>query len=489
VKVKANLMRINKYLLSRDGYILIAMVLVAILIRLPVMSFRGYYADLSLYINWGTAANQHLSSMYTTLSTTRNAGNGGFSGGGFIGGFGGGFGAINYPPGMPYVFGAVVYLYNHFLTQLNHVSLESIIRSNGIGPFVAKIPLLLADVALIIFLFVKARERHSRKFTSLAIASLAFSPALLYNGVVWGQTDVLASLPVIVAIFAIISEQYIIGGVSIALAVLLKPQPVIFLPLVLVYMYRWTNTRKLTKFCIAGLITGLLLLLPILVPHFQLMDMFKNMQAESYNDNSSLTSYAFNFWWLMGYQNQTIGSTFMGIKSGIVGDLLFGLVTLVCCIQIWRHREPVYLFFGMAIEIFGFFMFMGGQHERYLFMFIPLALASIIVVKRKGANHLTALYVIGTGLCFLNMCMTVSSGMAGANGQIIPFLSLQSLSDYFSTNLDSLGQSIAFFHLVAFLYALSVYLNHNFEPLEQLEPADSPIAQAEIAESPNLQIG
>jgi hypothetical protein len=462
--MKAVTIQIKQFLMSREGYTLLGIILGAILIRFPLMSFRGYYADLSLYVNWGNSVNQDITNIYTTSSPLANGGFQGFGGNqGFQGGM---MSGINYPPGMPYVFGAVVYFYNHVLANIYHTSLSSIIRTDGIGPFIAKLPILLADIALIIFFYLKVRARHSEKFSLIATAALAFSPALLYNGVIWGQTDGLVSLPVIIAIFAIISEQYVVGGISIALAVLLKPQPIIFIPLILIYLYRWSDRQKFLRFCIAGLLTGLIVLFPILVPHFQLLDMFKNMQTESYNDNYQLTSYAFNFWWLIGYQSKTIGTYLLGIKCGTIGDILFIATTLLCCIQIWRHKESIYLFMGMAIQMFAFFMFMGGQHERYLFMFIPLTLASMVVIQRKDSHHLAWLYVLGTGLCLLNMMMAVSSS-GFANGQVIPYLQLQGLSSYFSSNIDSLGNSVAFLHLVVFIYALYVYLAHKFEPLEQ----------------------
>ena len=82
---------------------------------------------------------------------------------------------------------------------------------------------------------------------------------------------------------------------------------------------------------------------------------------------------------------QALGTTFLGLKASLVGDLLFGAVTVAFGAQIWRRREPATLFFGLAVQLFGFFMFMGGQHERYLFLFVPLALAALIVARRGKA--------------------------------------------------------------------------------------------------------
>jgi Glycosyltransferase family 87 len=468
-------MLLKQLVATRDGRLFAAILIGAISIRVPLMTFRGYYSDLATSIGWGNIVTQHFTSIYTSVVSMVSAQNGGFAGvgpGGLPGGGNGGFagggalnvpggfatlsGYINYPPGMPFVFGALVFVYNHLLAPISHVSLAALVTQNGLGPFVAKIPLLVADIAALGVLYRQARMRHSERFALLAAAAYSFSPAVLYNGAIWGQTDGFVALPVLIALFAVLAERYVLGGASLAVAVLLKPQPVIFVPLVLLYLWRWSKRDQVVRFTAAGLLTAMMFLLPIIIPHFQVLDMLGNMQAESYNDSLSLSSDAFTFWWLIGYGQKAIGSTLLGVKSGLVGDALVGAVTVLCGVQIWRHREPLSLVFGMALQLFAFFMFMGGQHERYLFLFIPLALTGIIIARREDWPRLIVLYVIGTALCLLNMVIGVGGGIF-ANGQPIPFLTLQSLSEFLSANFAWLSNTIAFLHLATFIYALWVY--------------------------------
>ncbi len=468
--------RLRGFLATRAGRIFLAILVVAVGIRLPLMTFRGYYSDLATYIGWGNTVVQHFFDIYTSTAATgvggfpRGPGGGGFPGGGLPGGGfrGGGFGgaggggtggggSINYPPGMPYLFGAVVFAYNQFVLPLTHTSLDALMRQDGFGPFFAKIPLLIADLAAVVLLYVWARRRRSERFALVVAAAYAFSPAVLYDGALWGQTDALVALPILLAIVALTSERYALAGVSLAVALLLKPQPIIFAPLIALYVWRWARREQFARFAVAGLLTGLLLLLPVILPHFQLVDMVRNMQSASYNDNLSLSSDAFNFWWLIGYGQQAIGSTFLGVKSGLVGDALFGAVTLLCGIQVWRRREPIILVFGLAVQLFGFFQFMGGQHERYLFLFIPLALASLVLARREERPHLAALYALGTALCFLNMVVGVGGGLFGG-GEPIPFLASPSLRAWLSANFVWLSTAIAAAHVAVFAYAVYVYL-------------------------------
>jgi hypothetical protein len=459
--MRTRLTGLRRWLFSREGALVALLLVAALAIRLPLMTFTGYYADLATYIRWGERVNQDFFNIYTSVPSVTQ--------GGFPGGpRGGASGGINYPPGTPYLFGAVVYLYNLFASGAGGspaAPLDTLVRASGVGPFIAKIPLLLADLASIALLYAQARKRHSERFALLASASYAFSPALLYNGAVWGQTDWLVALPVLGALFAVVSERYALGGVCLALAVLIKPQPAIFAPLALLYLWRWARREQFLAFTGAGLLTGLVFLLPVVYPHFQLLDMLRNMQAESYNDTLRLSSDAFNFWWLLGYSQLPIGTTVFGITAGQLGDLLFGAVTVLCGVQVWHHREPIYLFFGLSVQIFGFFMFMGGQHERYLFLFIPLMLASLIIARREESQHLINLYIAGTALCFLNMVVGVGGGRF-ASGQVIPFLNVQPLTNLVSSDFATLAMLLAFLHLGVFLYAAHTYLNGRFVALD-----------------------
>jgi hypothetical protein len=441
---------LSQRLRTREGALVAALVVGAAAIRLPLMTFHGYYADLATYIRWGDIANHGLSTLYSSSTSVTGGGPG----------RPGGFGAfpviaINYPPGTPYLFGAIVFLYNHLLQPVYQTSLNALVQQDGAGPFIAKLPLLFADLAMIFLLYWQARKRHSLRFAFCAAASFALSPALLYNGVIWGQTDGFVALPLLLALFAVIEERYILAGASLALAVIIKPQPVIFVPLFLLYIWRWAGREQFVRFIVAGVVTTLVIALPVLIPNFQLPDMVHNMQAASYNDNLILSSDAFNFWWLIGRGKEAIGSTFLGVGSGLVGEALFGVVLLLCGALTWRRRDPALFALALAVSLFGFFMFVAGQHERYLFLFIPLALASVILARRDQMAELIALYLVGTALCFLNMLVGVGGGYF-AGGQIIPFVSLPTFSAYITANFTPLSETLAFLHLIAFLYALSV---------------------------------
>lgn len=458
------LARVSKQLFIKEAAPLWALLILATLIRLPLMPFKGYWKDLATYVTWGNDLVRHgFSNLYVARNNALLIHNGSFQSNTINI-------AVAYPPGTPYLFALVELVYHFTLEPILHAPLPDLMLTNGVGPFVAKLVFLASDLATITLLYHEARKRHSQRFAWLATASFALSPAVLYDGIIWGQTDALVMLPVLVAVFAIVAQRYALSGVCFALAALIKPQPVIFIPFVLLYLWRWTQRADVARFIGALLGTLLLLLLPLTIPRFQLFDMLDNMRTVSYNDLIYVNQGAFNFWWVTGLASVPMGSSLLGVKVGLIGDALFGVTALVIGRQIWRHSEPAYLFFGLALVGYGFFMFMGGQHERYLFPSLPLLLATLIVSKRTLSNHIQALYVAGTVLCLLNMLVTVAAYLEG-DSPMLPYATLQSVVDFITTNFGSLTFAIAAYIVVTFALAMLVFLSGRFMPLSDESPA------------------
>lgn len=464
----------SKKVFTSDSAPLLMLLAIATVIRLPLMPFQGYWHDLASYVTWG---NELVTRGFSHLYAVRGANMaapGANPRGGVV------FTAINYAPGMPYLFGLVVLLYNATLAPVTHAPLTDLVGQNGIGPFIAKLVILVADLATTTLLYVEARKRHSQRFAWLAAASFAFSPAVLYDGVIWGQTDVLVMLPVLIAVFAILSGRFSLAGISFAVAVLLKAQSVIFIPLILLYLWRWTRREDVLRFAAAFVGVALLLLLPVMVPRFQLNDMLYNMHAMSYNDGFPISRDAFNFWWLTYLNARSMGSLLLGVKIGLIADALFGVVTLVNGINIWRHKHPAYLCFGLALQAFGLFMFMGGQLERYLIPFIPLTLVTLIVSERRSSDRLLTFYIAGTALCLLNMMATTGAYLAGVS-PMIPYVTIQPLSDFVFRYFGQLSVAIAGYIVATFAYAMHMYLSRRFEPLTLAQPSSGQASAPDVA--------
>jgi hypothetical protein len=178
----------------------------------------------------------------------------------------------------------------------------------------------------------------------------------------------------------------------------------------------------------------------------------------------------------MRLNTRSMGSSLFGVNIGLLADALFVGVTLIIGVKVWRHRHPAYLCFGLAMEAIGFFMFMGGQLERYLFPFIPLMLATLICSEWKASDRLKILYVTGAALCLLNMMATVGAYLAGFS-PMIPYVTFPPLYRFVAVYFGYLSYAVAGYVVATFGYALWVYLAGGFAPLA-LE-ADSPVEARE----------
>ena len=64
------LTRLRGFLATRAGRMFLAILVVAVGIRIPLMTFRGYYSDLATYIGWGNTVVQHFFDIYTSTAAT-----------------------------------------------------------------------------------------------------------------------------------------------------------------------------------------------------------------------------------------------------------------------------------------------------------------------------------------------------------------------------------------------------------------------------------
>ena len=58
----------------------------------------------------------------------------------------------------------------------------------------------------------------------------ALNPALIFDTVVWGQSDSIVALPMIAAAILILTGRYRLGWSAAAIAILAKPQAIAFTP-------------------------------------------------------------------------------------------------------------------------------------------------------------------------------------------------------------------------------------------------------------------
>ncbi|HEX6800683.1 MAG TPA: glycosyltransferase, partial [Ktedonobacterales bacterium] len=199
----------------------------------------------------------------------------------------------------------------------------------------------------------------------------------------WGQIDTIFIVLVVLALLAAWKGHGVASGVLFALAVLIKPQPVVFAPLLLVYLWRWHGRREALRAVIAMAAVGFVACLPYLLPpHFELLAFQHDLAAwERAVPYTSVS--AFNLWWLLGVQKLPYTAPYLGpLSPNILGWGLFFMALVVALAGVWRLRSPGQLFFAGGLIATAFFMLTPLQHERYLLPAVALLLLAAIYDRR-----------------------------------------------------------------------------------------------------------
>jgi Gpi18-like mannosyltransferase len=262
---------------------------------------------------------------------------------------------------------------------------------------IVETPPLIADLFIGLTLYFAA-WRDGRSLRALTIMMLfALSPALIFDTVVWGQSDSVVALPMIIAAILILTGRYRLGWSAAAIAILAKPQALAFTP----PLALWTffNAGIVECAWCAGAFVGTVAIgvLPYQLGHS--WDWIYNVYKDLGTRFSEASVGAFNFMGLIGGMGTPdTDKVFDGVSYSAFGLSLTCAVYLIASYLIWRARSASAVLLAIFVALFGFFMFAPRMHERYLYypliFLIPIALES---------EFLTTIYAIVSATFLFNL--------------------------------------------------------------------------------------
>src|ERR1700691_1690319 len=282
---------------------------------------------------------------------------------------------LDYPPG---------YLYALWVVG---------VIAHGIGAtgdfyrIIIQSPAIFADftLALVVYAFMRRGSRPGMAL--IAMLMVALNPALLYDTVVWGQSDSVMAFVTLLSIVSILGEQYEVAWGLAAIAVLVKPQGLTMLP------------APFTTWLRSGV--ALIAVAVIGIAPFQIgqeWDWIIKLYTSTAAYYHETSVNAFNLIALLGGLRQPDANTLAGVSFFALGmSLLVPLYAFVAWI-LWRGRTPTRLLFASFIAVFGFFMVAPRMHERYMYPAIALA-----VPLALEAPEMLAVFVILTITCLINL--------------------------------------------------------------------------------------
>jgi dolichyl-phosphate-mannose-protein mannosyltransferase len=281
---------------------------------------------------------------------------------------------LDYPPGYMYVLYLIGVIHHTFGLEWGSDS----------SLLILKMPAMLADLILSYLLFNLARGLGNlSNMQSIGIAFLyAFNPAVWLNSAIWGQIDAFFMLFALGTFFLQQKGKLVRASALLALAILLKPQALLFGPFILIDVLRRRNMRLFTKCLLTGILTMIVITLPFRegFGYGWLSELYLNTLA-SY-PYASLN--AFNLLSLLGGNFIESSEKVFGISYAAIGWFLMGAALLYTCLLYVKSKaRPGALMYMGFLFITAVFVCSTKMHERYLYYGLILALASFLYIRDR----------------------------------------------------------------------------------------------------------
>ncbi len=325
----------------------------------------------------------------------------------------------NYPP-----------LYIHWLyiisKGLHYFAIP--IEPNDLCKFLWEFPVLLCHCLLTWIVYKNLKKFNANESQIFGIMLLTvFNPAILVDGPIWGQVDLVPTMIALCAILINFSSRYAILMLPIySLALLTKFQMVCFLPIIGILFLHKYKTHLLG--IILSLLVILLVFSPFIAVHYH-TQAFQQAYIDTLGQYPVITMNAANLWVLLVGNNAPDNIEFLSNISPFLPEKLaypkyFGmfLYAAICLciaglginslIELKKSRDiekfnKTILFYSMVSAV-AFFTLLPAMHERYLFPAVACALVYSSVAKK----HLAYAIAISAA-AMLNMLIIL--GINGSN--------------------------------------------------------------------------
>lgn len=277
----------------------------------------------------------------------------------------------DYPPGYMYVLwilGAVRHIFSIEYYSAAHLIL-------------LKLPAIVCDIACGLLILRESRKKCSDFQSFFLCLAYLLNPVVILNSSVWGQVDSVFTLAVVCMCLCLVRGKMIPAYAAFGIGVLIKPQTLIFAPILLAGIIDWVflkdfSPRKFFINLLSGLevICGMVLLcLPF---------GFSNVWAQYF---STVGSYPYaavnacNMWGLFGLNWISQDNTFLGIPYKLIGTaVIVAIIGLVLFLSIRNKKDNEKYPFLAALLILTIFVFSVRMHERYMFPGLLLLLFAYI---------------------------------------------------------------------------------------------------------------
>ncbi|MDD5993395.1 MAG: glycosyltransferase family 39 protein [Clostridiales bacterium] len=327
----------------------------------------------------------------------------------------------DYPPGYMLVLWLVGALRHLFDIDINSTT----------GLFMIKLFPMLFDLAAAYLIYIMAKKRFSEGMSLMLSALYALNPAVVIDSSVWGQVDGVLCCMVLLTCYLFMEEKRILAYFSFCAGVLLKPQMVMFAPIIIYSIIEQVflkdcNKQKVIRDLLGG-IASLVAMVLVALP-FGL-----EKSLEKYTGTLGMFEYctvnAYNFWAIIGKNWHAQTEKFLFIPAQTWGNIaIIAAVVLSAIVFFKMKKDKSKYFLSMAVVISVMFCFSVRMHERYLFPAVALLLAAFIL---RPCKELFYAFIGYTLVVFLNTAhvyyTAVELNTTGPTGYIIGAIAVLTL--------------------------------------------------------------
>ncbi|PEN99890.1 hypothetical protein CN553_08560 [Bacillus cereus] len=316
---------------------------------------------------------------------------------------------VNYPP----FFLALLGIYGVILSFFN-------ISVDAAGVLIRVPSIAFEVVAIIIFAIASKRIENSIVRAAL-VTFFAFSPAVIVDGTIWGQVDMLHSILMVSSILLLMYKPTWSGAIY-AIALLAKFQSIVIAPVFAMYflkiIFEKREGKQLIKFiigfCIPLLIFGL-----YFTAHGTFITMLTQAYLNAVGTFPTVTVFAMNIWYYaIGTDPNTVDTiqVLPHITLKTVGLILLSIAAALTCLYVFfhRHMNTAVLLKAATFISFAFFMLPTQMHERYAFPALVFVIF-LLLYEMKWTGIALGL----TLTIFLNLVMVLYAGSNTNMGMFI----------------------------------------------------------------------
>ncbi len=370
---------------SRSTRLLLGILAAGFLLRVALLPVHGKMHDVAIFAQWARVlATFGTHGLYDRIEPWSMT-------------------AINYPPGYALVLLGVVRVYASFGAG-NDLSLLYALL---------KVPAILADLACAAIVYVIVLRYASRSQALVAAAIVTFAPWTWPLSAVMGQVDSVCALFVLLALTFAFDERYAASWLALAAGTLVKPFPILVVPLLLAAQLR---SQGLTPRMLVGPALALGLAYAVSLPFAPSAAPLATFAwlAHEYGSGQGLfpltSFFAANVWTLFAHPVPD-ARRILGVSLQTLGWLAFAVATLFVLGTMLRRidraqsrpeRMRVFVT-AWFLVLLGLFVLTTRMHERYLIYALAIgpAMWSFGPFERRIVTILAVTFVAGFALAML----------------------------------------------------------------------------------------